>query len=51
MAKLRRMESDSSIPLKWEGSKVLELILSHIFLYYFFVIFSADVRHCYGNFH
>lgn len=44
MAKLRRMESNSSIPLKWEGSKVLELILSHISLYYFFVMFSAVVR-------
>lgn len=43
MAKLRRMESNSFIPLKWEGSKVLELILSHIFLYYFFVMFCAVV--------
>lgn len=46
MAKRRRMESNSSIPLKWEGPKVLELILSHIFLflcYVFVQLFGMDV--------
>lgn len=46
MAKRRRMESNSSIPLTWEGPKVLELILSHIFLflcYAFVQLFGMDV--------